>query len=430
MPFVQPEQLQLQFWQQRLSQGDRLLLTTAQIAERNRQTFALQKELQPLSALPGQYSADELTAIIDNVSKIPSSPRFYTNGTALSAADWQRYQVLLGKDRVKETNPVAFALIVKRTALRAFPTLDRVVNEQGNADLDRFAETALFVAEPVAVLHQSRDKAWLLVQSFNYTGWVQAADVAIGSREQVLSYAEQEPFLVITAAKAHTAYTPAQPALSELQLDMGVRLPLISAADTGFNVHGQNPLASYIVQLPQRLNDGRLHFLPALLPLSSDVSIGYLPFTERNLLSQAFKFLGERYGWGHDYNGRDCTGFISEVFRSFGLLMPRNSSQQGMGNYGTNLRFNQHSSQAEKLQALAQARVGDLLYFPGHVSMFIGRVQQQPFMIHSVNTLIYPTDAGLYQGTLNGVVVTPLMPLHNNTEHAYLEALYAIKSLR
>lgn len=429
VPIVQPEQLQLRFWQQKLSQGDRRLLTTAQIAERNRQTFAQQQEMQPLSALPAEYSAAELTAIIDTVSKIPSSPRFYTNGTVLNAADWQRYQALLGKEQIKDTNPVAFALIVKRTALRAFPTLDRVVNEQGNADLDRFAETALFVAEPVAVLHQSRDKAWLLVQSFNYTGWVQAADVATGSREQVLGYADQTPFLVITAAKTHTAYTPAQPALSQLQLDMGVRVPLMSAAETGFNVHGQNPLASYIVQLPQRLNDGRLHFMPALLPLSSDVSLGYLPFTEHNLLSQAFKFLGERYGWGHDYNGRDCTGFISEVFRSFGMLMPRNSGQQGMGSYGTNQRFNQHSSQADKLKALAQAKVGDLLYFPGHVSMFIG-TEQQPFMIHSVNTLIYPTEAGLYQGTLNGVVVTPLMPLHNNAEDSYLDALYAIKSLR
>ena len=337
---------------------------------------------------------------------------------------------MLAIDSIKADNPLQFGLVVKRTALRAFPTLDRVVNEQRNADLDRFAETALFVAEPVAVLHRSRDNSWLLVQSFNYTGWVQAADVAIGSRQQVLSYAEQAPFIVITAAKAYTVYTPEQPALSELQLDMGVRLPLLSTADTGFNVHGQNPAASYIVQLPFRQADGSLQFMPALLPLSSDVSQGYLPFTEHNLLRQAFKFLGERYGWGHDYNGRDCTGFISEIFRSFGLLMPRNSGQQGQGSYGRNLRFDAQSSQQQKLDAVRQAKVGDLLYFPGHVSMFIGMVQQQPFMIHSVNTLIYPTDNGLYQGRLNGVVVTPLMPLQANTEQSYLDALYAIKSMR
>ena len=110
--------------------------------------------------------------------------------------------------------------------------------------------------------------------------------------------------------------------------------------------------------------------------------------------------------------------------------MPRNSGQQGQGSYGRNLRFDAQSSQQQKLEAVRQAKVGDLLYFPGHVSMFIGMVQQQPFMIHSVNTLIYPTDNGLYQGRLNGVVVTPLMPRQANTEQSYLDALYAIKSLR
>ncbi len=430
VPLLQPQQLNPQFWQQQLSQGDNVLLSQAQIAERNQQTFAQQTEMQQLNRLPASYAAAALKQIVQQVSQIPTAKRFYTDGTALTAPQWQAYQAMLAMDTIKADNPLQFGLVVKRTALRAFPTLDRVVNEQGNADLDRFAETALFVAEPVAVLHRSRDNNWLLVQSFNYTGWVQAADVAIGSRQQVLSYTEQAPFVVITAAKAHTAFTPEQPALSELQLDMGVRLPLLSAADTGFNVHGQNPAASYIVQLPFRQADGSLQLMPALLPLSTDVSQGYLPFTEHNLLRQAFKFLGERYGWGHDYNGRDCTGFISEIFRSFGLLMPRNSGQQGQGSYGHNQRFNAQSSQQQKLEAVRQAKVGDLLYFPGHVSMFIGMVQQQPFMIHSVNTLIYPTDNGVYQGRLNGVVVTPLMPLQANTEQSYLDALYAIKSMR
>src|SRR5690606_10947262 len=129
--------------------------------------------------------------------------------------------------------------------------------------------------------------------------------VAIGSKQQVLAYTQQQPFVVITGAKVHTAFNPQLAAVSELQLDMGVRLPLLSAAEAGFNVHGQNPVASHIVQLPLRLADGSLSFTPALLPLSADVQHDYLPFTPYNILAQAFEFLGERYGWGHDYNGRD-----------------------------------------------------------------------------------------------------------------------------
>jgi len=75
-----------------------------------------------------------------------------------------------------------------------------------------------------------------------------------------------------------------------------------------------------VVQLPVREADGRLKLVPALLPRSQDTAADYLALTPRLLLQQAFKFLGERYGWGHDYDTRDCSGFVSEIYRSFGVL--------------------------------------------------------------------------------------------------------------
>ena len=430
VPLLQQEQLKRQFWQTKLAAGDRLILNTDEIAKRNTVTFNQQAELFDLSSLPAAYSKAALLQIIDSVSSKPSSSRFYADGTELTAQVWQQYQQLLARDKVTAHNPLQFGMVLRRTALRAFPTSDRVFNAEGNTDLDRFAETALFPTDAIAILHQSRDQQWALVRSFNYTGWVKQADIAIGDKKQVLAYAAKAPFLVVTGATVTTAYTPELPALSQLQLDMGLRLPLLSAAQTGVMVNGQNSAASYIVELPVRGENGQLAFRAALIPLSADVHQGYLPFTENNVLAQAFKFLGERYGWGHDYNGRDCTGFISEVFRSFGFVMPRNSGQQGKGSYGTNQRFSE-ADKAAKFAALARMQVGDLLYFPGHVSMYLGQVDGQPFMIHDVNTLIYQKPNGdLYRGKLNGVVVTPLLPLNANAEQSYLDALYAIKSLR
>ncbi|GAB2907843.1 SH3 domain-containing protein [Rheinheimera gaetbuli] len=430
VPLLSADHLHSKYWLPG-AQHDKVLLSPQQITQRNSDTFALQPELQTLQSLPLALSKTELAAKIDQVSAIPRSSRFYADGTELDSAAWQRYRALLALDMLQEANPLQFALVVKRTAVRAFPTRDRVFNQQMNLDLDRFSETALFPAEPVAVLHKSQDDNWLLVQSYNYTGWVHRDDLAIGDKAQILAYSQREPFIVVSGAKVNTAFNPEVAAISELQLDMGVRLPLLNASETGHRLYGQNPAASYIVQLPQRLDDGSLRLIPALIPRSADVSLGYLPFTERNIVTQAFKFLGERYGWGHDYNGRDCTGFISEVFRSFGLLMPRNSGQQGNGSFGRNIRFtNDDSSATDKLAALAQLQIGDLLYFPGHVALYLGHSNKEVFMIHDVNTLIYPVQSGMYHSSLNGVAVTPLQPLYANAQQSYLQALYAIKSLR
>ena len=292
VPLIQPEQLNHQFWQTKIADGDKVLLSSMQIAERNSQTIAQQAELTPLAALPGEYSRAELEQIILAVSAVPNSPRFYADGSAVIDAHWQRYQQQLALAQLKARNHIGFGLVVKRTAMRAWPSAARVFNAEANLDLDRFAETALFPGDAVAILHHSQDKQWLLLQSFNYTGWVSAADIAIGRRDEVLAYGTQQPFLVITGAKVHTAFTPELPAVSELQRDMGVRLPLLSAAEVGYLVNGQNPLASYIVQLPIRNADGALEFTAALIPRSADVQQGYLPFTANNILLQAFKFLG------------------------------------------------------------------------------------------------------------------------------------------
>src|SRR5690606_24676347 len=132
-------------------------------------------------------------------------------------------------------------------------------------------------------------------------------------------------------------------------------------------VNGQLPAAHHVVELPVRGDDGRLSFAPALLPRSADVAHDYLPLTGANLLRQAFKFLGERYGWGHSYNARDCSGFVSENYRGFGVLVPRNTSAQAVSPALNRLAFDAGDSHEARVRALREARVGDLVYIPGHV---------------------------------------------------------------
>jgi hypothetical protein len=92
-----------------------------------------------------------------------------------------------------------------------------------------------------------------------------------------------------------------------------------------------------------------------LLPANSDSSDDYLPLTRANLIRQAFKFLGERYGWGHSYDARDCSGFVSEVYRSMGVQLPRNTRDQAVSPGLDARRFDEGDDRAERLAA-ARAR--------------------------------------------------------------------------
>jgi len=111
-------------------------------------------------------------------------------------------------------------------------------------------------------------------------------------------------------------------------------------------------------------------------------------------------------------------------------LMPRNSGQQGKGEYGTNFRFTKESKTSDKLAVLKQLQIGDLIYIPGHVMMYLGQENEQPVVIHDVKGLAYwKPDGEYYSGVLNAVSVTPLLPLQLNKETTYLDKIYNIKRI-
>ena len=185
------------------------------------------------------------------------------------------------------------------------------------------------------------------------------------------------------------------------------------------------------MKLPVKDDSGRLGFKTALVGRGQDVREGYLPYTRENLIRQAFKFLGERYGWGHSYNARDCTGLVLDVYRSMGIKLPRNSSQQGSSPIGDNVRFGEGATNAERLAALADASAGDLLYSPGHVMIYLGQDDGQPWIIHDSSGSGWVDDNGdPIDGIMNGVAVMPLLTARMSPELTYFETLYAIKKIK
>lgn len=409
---VSDAQLDPQFWIRRAPNATRTVLDRSSIAEQNARLLKLDPSARDMEALPPTLSSQQVRSWIESLSSVPERDMFDASGSKYERADYDAFIASLALERIPATQTTRFGLVVRRADLRTFPSMLSGFTSADSQNIDRFQETALFPGTPVAMVHESSDGNWWFVVSALYTAWVEKQFVAEGSAEQVFGYTRKAPYLVVTGATVKTVSTPARPEVSELQLDMGVRVPVLADWPPSQPVNGQHPYTSHVIELPERAPDGSLRFSPALLPRTADTTDNYLPLTRANILDQGFKFLGERYGWGHSNNARDCSGFVSEVYRSFGVQLPRNTRDQSVSPALNRITFTPSDDHQRRLAVLRNLHVGDLIYIPGHVMMVIGFDQGMPYVIHDTTGISYLDEKGeIRRVVLNGVSVTPITPL-------------------
>ena len=140
---------------------------------------------------------------------VPASPRCRAGPHAPSTAASQpiapalrsAIEANLGLDAIPAEVAPAYGLVVKRAALRTFPTRERVFSSVDDTDIDRFQESALFPGDKVAVVHRSADGRWLFVHSERYSAWIEAEAIASGDKATA----------PVTARRARTGSSPVPP---------------------------------------------------------------------------------------------------------------------------------------------------------------------------------------------------------------------------
>lgn len=425
-------QLDPDYWIARLRQPDEPVLDRSAIAAQNRRLLATDPSMHDIEALPATLDSTRVRGWVEALSKRPTRSLYDAHGKALTAKTIDALVASLDLKAIPASQPTRYGLVVQRSRLRTFPTDLRVFSSNdGDTDIDRFQESAFFPGTPVAIVHQSRDRKWWFVVGARYAAWIDKRDVAEGSKAQVFDYAHATPYLVVTGGDARTVFTPELPAVSALRLEMGVRVPVLRDWPGTQQVNGQAAYAAHVIELPIRHDDGSLGIVPALLPRTADVSGDYLPLTRANIIRQAFKFLGERYGWGNDYEARDCSSYVSEVYRSMGVVLPRNTSDQSVSAALNRLALDPSDGHARRMAILRDLQVGDLVYIPGHVMMVIGHDQGMPYVIHDTNGGSWTdADGKRVRAHLNGVSVTPLAPLQFNDRQTYVDRITNIQRIR
>ena len=309
-----------------------------------------------------------------------------------------------------------FGIVTRRTHLRALPT--DFISCDEYIDNDRLQLTSVSLGTPFVVLARSRDTSWLFVQTPGYRGWLKANDSAVTeSRLSVQNFYQSSNFLLATGSRVEIEPDPFELNSSGLFLQMGDKLPLEDPEESE-NLHAQGPFGCFTVKIPARERLGSLGFRKGLVRMSEDVRIGNLKLTGREILNQAFKMLGERYGWGGLYNRRDCSRFVQDIFACFGLVLPRDAWAQEILGSKNKILF-EGNSEERKVQ-LRSLRPGNPLYMPGHTLIYLGQDNGRFFAIH--DGAGYKDSKGK-KISVHGVFVVDLSLRTMNSDKSYLELL-------
>ena len=410
LPDVTEEMTHASYWSDKQEDPDAVLADRATIDKLNQDGIdADDTYLQPLKEAREYFYSAEQQATLKNSAE--SELNGFVNdkaedleGNALTEEDAQAILANYPADGAAPDIASQYAIVTTHTTMRCFPT-DRMLGlTPGDQDDDNLYLAALRVNEPLIVRAQSVDKKYLLCISSCLTpSWVPAEDVAIcADKAEWLDAwdiaAGQE--LVVVDYKVRTEQTRVTPNTANRLLYMGTvlqRVDLTSSEQALELVGTRSAYYNHVCYLPVRNADGTYSKELALIAQSAKVSEGYLPLTKANTAEVAFRALGQMYGWGGMLEANDCSGYVRDVYKCFGLELARNTTWQ------MNLPVRTYDlagmSSARKAAAIAQMPLGTVLFWGGHEMIYLGQEGGKLYVISSLGSIgdIYGDEYASHQ---------------------------------
>lgn len=398
--FIEPS-----YWTGHNPDGDKVVLNAAAVEAFNKKVVAASPTVYELANYPKQVAGKTVAAYVGNYTDL--SEDMYREGKLVS----NNYKNILRAQTNAAAIPaevtVRYGVTVRRTNVRNLPTGEGLFYYAGDRNFDALQETALDPSEAVAILHTSANGYFYYVQAYNYRGWVYKFDVAEADRSTWLRYAAPKNFLTVVD-RDYTLKADGE----QVVFQQGSRLQMSDKKDS-----------TYTVKIPVRNKDGKLQEEKVVLSRNASLNEGYLPYTTNNLIRGAFKFYGSVYGWGGLRNSVDCSSFISNVYRTVGIFLPRNADEQETS-AGIHKKMGNMSSE-QRANVVKGLTPGSTLHMDGHVMFYLGSSNDTPYVIHSLGSHY---TGGKRHSTMQ-VVVSDL-DLQKSSGNSYLNELTTCVTFR
>ncbi|NTV29459.1 MAG: hypothetical protein HGA80_05200 [Candidatus Omnitrophica bacterium] len=418
LPGVTREMKNAGFWIARHPAPDRLVMNPTCIARFNSQTEAAGL-ITDLAQAPVRYDGLRLKGEIAKMTEdLRSRQLFQVNGLAVDEAFYASLLDNMSLGVIQSEVVVRFALVAVPADERLLPTNEPLNARAGDVDFDEVQNSGLDVGTAVMVLHATADGRWLFVKEAASAGWVESAKVVEVSREEAAGYLRRRDIAIVVAPKA------------DIFLDRVMR-EYFASARMGTRLVLKNISGGVAeVLIPQRLIDGTARFRSGFIA-AEDLHPGYLPYTPRTILRQAFRLLNAPYGWGDMRGEQDCSRFIAMVFATVGIQLPRNSGEQARVGYAL-AQFKDDTALADKQALLAEKSVGalTLLRLKGHIMLYLGQFHDRFFSIHAAWSYREPiTGGGERTRVIGRVAVTDLSLGTGSTKGSLLQRVLDVRYL-
>lgn len=392
-PNVTPDMETAAYWIAKNPNANDLLMTPQQIEQLNKDIENKENcNVQDLKKLPQHFDGNALKEGLIRTAKTEING-LYFQGAPVPAEFYN--DLIANIENAETTNnmPLRYGIIVNQSVLRdlPYPNWVQLSDSANDLEWDNLVSTAVYVNEPVAVYFFTADHGYAYVRSGLWGGFVQTTDLAMcKDRQEWLDAQNMSKFLVVTGNRVYLEYSIVDAEASQKMLYMGTKLEVVTDSDA--MVSNRTPWNSYVVKLPTRQADGSYAARLASIPRNRDVHYGYMPFTSANILIQAFKCLGDRYGWGGSLYADDCSLFVRNVYACFGLRIPRNTTWQG--NMPVQVVDLSQMDLQTKAGAILSLTPGAIIEWGGHEVIYLGEDHGGIYTINNVSSMADPATVG------------------------------------